>query len=64
MYIKNCFNKQKLNAGYLPVNVALAAWNNPHIGHSQHLLSNGLAGGVSCCHGDGLGGLIHAQELT
>lgn len=51
-------------AGSLPVNVVPAAWNHPHIGHSQHLLSDGLAGGVCCCHGDGRGGLIHAQELT
>lgn len=47
-----------------PVNVALAARNNPYVGHSQHLLSDGLAGGVCCCHSDGHGGLIQAQELT
>lgn len=47
-----------------PLNVVLAARNNPYIGHGQHLLSGGLAGGVCCCHGDGDGGLIHAQELT
>lgn len=47
-----------------PVNVALAAGNNPYVGHGQHLLSDGLAGGVCCCHGDGGGGLVHAQEFT